>query len=75
MAATKKNLRITANLTRSDGQIVVTVDPTENVGLSVHTGAEAEIDLGDETRIVRLGQFLGNEIRFGAAVAMFGYDY
>jgi len=75
MTATKKNKRAIANLTSLDGRIVATIDPEQNDGRLIHENSEAEIDLGDEIRIIQLGQFLGNKIVFGKHVALFDYNY
>ena len=75
MTATKKNKRAIANLTSLDGRIVATIDPEQNDGRLIHSNSEAEIDLGDEIRIIQLGQFLGNKIVFGKHVALFDYNY
>ncbi|CAB4169420.1 hypothetical protein UFOVP1305_66 [uncultured Caudovirales phage] len=75
MRATKKSNRVTANLTKRDGRIAITVDPTENVGRTFTTGTAVDIDLGDGTRIYVLGQYLGDEKRFGSVVSIFDYRY
>jgi len=75
MRSTKKSNRVTANFTKRDGRIAITVDPAENVGRTFTTGTAVDIDLGSETRIAVLGQYLGSEKRFGTVVAIFDYRY
>jgi len=75
MRATKKSNRVTANLTKFDGHIAITVDPRENVDRTFTTGTAVDIDLGDETMIAVLGQYLGSEKRFGSVVSLFDYRY